>query len=55
MQDIVVPAKAGTHNHGAQLLNRLGPPSFVQYEHPWLWVPARGRDDVEMHAPIRKP
>ncbi|SEB85721.1 hypothetical protein SAMN05444164_0406 [Bradyrhizobium erythrophlei] len=37
---IVVPAKAGTHNHIGVLLKRaVAPASFNNYLQ-WLWVPA---------------
>ena len=37
----VVPAKAGTHNHGTSLLRQAGT-SSVPYDYRlWVWVPDR--------------
>jgi hypothetical protein len=46
---MVVPAKAGTHNHRCSLLPWM-PLQLSPNKRRWLWVPARaslGRDDVD--------
>src|SRR5262249_18402853 len=49
----VVPAKAGTHNHRASLLEQAGAPASRNKAQRWLWVPDRRslcslvRDDSE--------
>ncbi|MGY2850992.1 hypothetical protein ACVIWU_007981 [Bradyrhizobium sp. USDA 4509] len=55
-QILVVPAKAGTHNHRVELLKRAMATAAQNQPASWLWVPAPvrncalGTDDTELVA-----